>query len=921
MDPSNAGYILFARIQMALSAGTRLGPYELVAPIGAGGMGEVYRARDTRLDRTVAVKVLPEHLSSSAESRQRFEREAKTISQLSHPHICALYDVGHQDGVDYLVMEYLEGETLAARLAKGPLPIDLVLRHGTEIADALDKAHRQGIVHRDLKPGNVMITKSGVKLLDFGLAKALVSPSTSTDLTALPTAAAVTREGSLLGTVQYMAPEQLEGKEADARTDIFAFGCVLYEMATGKKAFWGKSQASLISAIMGSQPPPISATSPMTPPAFDRVVRTCLAKDPDDRWQTAGDAMLALQWGAEGELAAAPRPLAAAKRTSRERLAWTIASLVSIAFAVLLISMARSRDTVSQRAVRRLSLLPPEGTTFTPGNLAVAPDGRRLAFVALNEEGKRQLCVRPLDSLAAQVLHGTEGATAPFWSPDGRFLGFFADRKLKRIEATGGPPQTICEALNGRGGTWNRDGTIVFSPSPLTGIYRVPATGGQPEALTALDASREENSHRWPDFLPDGRQFTFFARSRQRQNHAIYIGSIDSRKTIKLIEAESNAVYVRPGYLLFLREGTLLAHPFDAKALRVTGEPFRIAETVRVADPTSPASFTATQGVLAYGGGSATIHHLVWYDRKGKRLEPAGPSGHYLDFRLSRDEQRVAIDLLDPSVGGRQIWVLDLSRGVSSRITSETWEQFAPVWSPDAGRVAFSSNRTGHTSLAERSASGVGPEESLLESTTFDIPTDWSPDGRFILYEKGDLPTTAVPNLDRDAASLRMLAAVRTSLWVLPMFGDRKPFPVLETPFSLAQGSFSPDGRRIAYVSTESGRPEVYVETFPAPSGKVRISTDGGTEPLWRSDGRELFYVAPDNRLMAVSVQVDGARLLAGRPEPLLRVPPDQHGGAVRHHYAVSGDGQRFLLAPLAPESVSPTITVVLDWQSELEKK
>ena len=486
---------------MTLSPGTRLGPYELTAPIGAGGMGEVYRAKDTRLDRTVAVKVLPSHLSSSAESRQRFEREAKTISQLSHPHICALYDVGNQDGVEFLVMEYLEGETLSDRLLKGPLEFEQVLRYGIEMADALDKAHRQGIVHRDLKPGNVMITKSGVKLLDFGLAKAIApgGRSSGSSLTALPTQAGtdLTAEGTILGTFQYMAPEQLEGKEADARTDIFAFGCVLYETATGQKAFSGKSQASLISSIMGSQPPPVSAVAPMTPPAFDRVVRTCLAKDADDRWQTAHDIAVQLKWVAEGSSAgivgrpAAPR---------RERLAWGGFAVAALAALVLGMLLARQRREPSR--IFRSSILPPENTRFDfrGSPMVISPDGRQVAFVAQPPQGARQLWLRPFDTPEARPLAGTEGALKPFWSPDSRFLGFFAGGKLKKIAVSGGSPQTLCDAPSGRGGTWNRDGVILFVPSSGDSVHRVAASGGAASSVTRIEASLGEFGHTWPFF-------------------------------------------------------------------------------------------------------------------------------------------------------------------------------------------------------------------------------------------------------------------------------------------------------------------------------------------------------------------------------------------------------------------------------------
>jgi serine/threonine protein kinase len=519
---------------MTLAAGSRLGPYEILSAIGAGGMGEVYKARDTRLERTVAVKVLPEHLTANEDLRQRFEREAKTISQISHPHICALYDVGREGDRDYLVMEYLEGETLAARLDKGALPAEQLLRYGIEIADALDKAHRLGIVHRDLKPGNVMLTKSGVKLLDFGLAKAVQPAASVSALTSMPTETpALTAEGTILGTFQYMAPEQLEARDTDARTDIFAFGAVVYEMATGQKAFSGRSRASLIGAILKDEPPPISAVQPMTPPALDRVVKTCLAKDPEDRWQTARDVVLELGWIAEGSQAGTTPPAVAARR-SRERVAWILSALLAIALALTLVLpyLGRARTSSEGRAVR-LSVLPPEKGRFMPGTIALSPDGTRLAFVAADADGRSLLWIRSLDALEARALPGTERAYAPFWSPDGRFLAFFAEGKLKRVEASGGPPQilsnltgTLSAGTVGRGGTWNREGVILFAPNPGGPLVRIADTGGAPAPVTKLDVSRQENSHRWPVFLPDGRRFLYFARSRLKENHAIFVGSL-----------------------------------------------------------------------------------------------------------------------------------------------------------------------------------------------------------------------------------------------------------------------------------------------------------------------------------------------------------------------------------------------------------
>ncbi len=895
---------------MTLSTGSRLGPYEILSPIGAGGMGEVYRARDTRLDRTVAVKVLPQHLSSSPEVRQRFEREAKTISQLSHPHICALYDVGNQDGVEYLVMEYLEGETLAERLVRGALPLEQTLRCGIEVADALDKAHRQGIVHRDLKPGNVMLTKSGVKLLDFGLAKAVQPVSTASALTSLPTEGpALTAEGTILGTFQYMSPEQLEGAEADARTDIFAFGAVLYEMTTARKAFTGKSRASLIGAILKDEPPAISTIQAMAPPALDRVVRTCLAKDPEDRWQTARDLTLELKWIAEGGSAMGIAAPAIPRARRRERLAWALAALfgIGLAASLALPFLRRAPEPEARRALK-LSLLPPEKAAFAPGMIALSRDGSRLAFVAEGADGKSLLRIRPLDSVEARPLPGTEGAYGPFWSWDGRFLGFFAEGSLKKIEASGGPPQTLYNISRaGRGGTWNRDGVIVFAPAPVGPLLRILDTGGAATPVTNLDEARQENSHRWPVFLPDGRHFLYYARSRQRENRATFVGSLDSKETRVLMNGKSNVLFApdRPGgssYLLFEREGWLVARKLGFPSLRFESDPIPIAEGIQPSDPVTAAMFTVSEtGVLAYGKGAGIgPPRLAWFDRSGKQLGSMDAPGHCTDISLSPDQKRVAVDVVDLEVGGSEIWQTDLTRGVSSRLTIGDREAFGPVWSPDGERIVFSWFQAGSKlGLYEKPASGAGKEEPVLQMKGEGLPLDWSADGRYLLFETRD-------------------AGEKPKLWILPLFGERKPLRLLGTPFSEDLGAFSPDGKWIAYVSDESGRREVYVQTFPISTAKWRISTNGGTQPRWRGDGKEIFYVAPDNRIMAVAVKASSS-FEVGIPTALFQIGME-FGTGYRHQYAVTRDGERFLVIRAATTQEARPITVVLNWESELKK-
>jgi Tol biopolymer transport system component len=891
---------------MTIAAGARLGPYEIVSPLGAGGMGEVWKARDTRLERTVAIKVLPSHLSSSPEVRQRFEREAKTISALSHPHICALYDVGNQDGVEYLVMEYLEGETLAGRLAKSPLPLDQTLRYGIEIADALDRAHRQGIVHRDLKPGNIMLTKSGVKLLDFGLAKAMAPVSNQSSLTALATAAGstpLTREGTILGTVQYMAPEQLEGSEADARTDIFALGAVLYEMATGNKAFSGKSQASLISAIMSSDPPPISSLQPMSPPALDRVVKTSLAKDPDARWQSTHDVAEELKWIAEGgSQAGLPAPVIA-RRKSRERVAWVVAGVCLLA--AIFFAVVHFRQTTVEARPMRFFVFPPEETTIAFGpsapQVAVSPDGRYLVLTTTASDQKTHLWIRPLDSLAARKLAGTEGAIFPFWSPDSRFIGFFAQGKLRRIDVSGGSPQTLCDAPSGNGGAWSREGVIVFSPNRESALTRVSATGGPSASLTALDRRRRETAHYWPQFLPDGRHFLYLVLSGLRENRGIYVRSLDSPDAKLVLKTEVRALFTPPGYLLFMQQGTLMAQRFDPNRLRLTGEPIRVAEDVAHNPSNGRNTLTVSDnGVLAYrsgGVGGLPTSELVWFDRAGNRIGSAAGPGLYMRPTLSPDGKRVAVQRRDSQTGTDDIWLVDLARSTVSRLTFGSSNQAFPVWSPDGDRIVFASDRDGTSSLYQQISTGAGREELVLGSENAKYSVDWSPDGRFIAFEDQD-PKTG------------------TDLWVLPLFGDRKPVPFLRTEFNEGQGQFSPDGRWMAYSSNESGRREVYVQAFPNPGGKWQVSTDGGSFPRWRRDGKEIFYIAADRKLMAVSVQANST-FQAGQPQPLFE--PRVFGAPIIP-YTVSADGKRFLVNTPTEGAESSPVTVILNWTAELKK-
>jgi serine/threonine protein kinase len=888
---------------MSLSAGSRLGPFEILAPAGAGGMGEVYRARDTRLDRTVAIKVLPAHLADNPERRQRLEREARAVSSLNHPHICTLHDIGHQDGVDYLVMEYLEGETLAQRLSKGPLPTDQLLRCATEISDALEKAHRQGLVHRDLKPGNIMLTKSGAKLLDFGLAKPTLTAPASELTTMATTSKPLTAEGTIVGTFQYMSPEQLEGKEADARSDIFSLGAVLYEMATGRKAFEGKSQASLIAAILAAEPAPITSLQPMAPPALERVVKTCLAKDPDERWQTAHDLKLQLRWIAEGgSLAGVPAPVVA-RRKNRERILGLVA-LAAIAASVLLGVLYFQRAPSEARAIRAY-IKPAANSSFLfaggQAGFAFSPDGKRLAYVASTPEGKSVLWVRPLDSLQAQPLAGTESAAYPFWSPDSRFIGFFADGKLKKIEASGGPPLTLCDAPIPRGGTWSREGVILFTPTVNVPVHRVSASGGQDTPMTTLNPATGETTHRWPYFLPDGRHFLYLAGTpftpRENSGNSIMVGSLDSKESKLLFHSHANAIYAA-GYILFLRQNTLMAQPFDTKRLELTGDAFPIGDPVLEDGSNIRGVFSASEnGSLAYVEGSSTgTRQLIWSDRSGKQIGAVPGTEAYSFPLISPDGKRIAYTL---ESSGWDIWSYDIARGVKTRLTfgsASAQANLSEVWSPDGRWIAYACNRAGKFALCRKPSDGSGSEEVLLEGTDqIRYATDWSSDNKFLTYREPRQGVWAV--------------------WMLPLSGERKPYPFLQSQFTQLNARFSADAKWVAYCSNESGEFKVYVVPFPGPGGKWQVSAGSGCTARWRRDGKELFYLSFDNKLMAADVKASGTSFDVGALHTLFETRPYSGLGS----FDATADGQRFVVIS---ESGQPTaaITLVVNWTADLKK-
>jgi len=890
---------------MALTSGTKLGPYEITAPLGAGGMGEVYRARDTRLDRTVAIKVLPVHLADRPELRERFEREARSIASLNHPHICTLFDVGREGDTDYLVMEYLEGETLAARLAKGPLPLEQVLQFATEITDALDKAHRKGITHRDLKPGNIMLTKSGTKLLDFGLAKLQqeMAPANA-QMSQLPTMNdPLTAQGTIVGTLQYMAPEQLEGKEADARTDIFAFGVVAYEMATGKRAFEGKTTASVMAKILETDPAPISSLQPMTPPALERVVKRCLEKEPDERCQSAKDLTDELKWIAEGGSQAGVAAPVVARHRSRERMAWALAAAGMLLAATLAFAFVRPYLNQPKPIVVRFHISSPEnvnwwtgafGRSATTGPTAISPDGRLLALVGVSPDGRQQLWLRPLDGFAAQPLPGTDGVRAPFWSPDSRYLGFFDGTSLKKAAISGGSPQTLCAASAGGGGSWNSDGVIIFSSGTGGPLWKISEDGGTPAPLTTLDQSRQELTHFAPWFLPDGRHFLYTAVRPAVPAAEVWVcaGSLDSKETKCFLNSGSPALYAPPGYLLYTRGGALMAQPFDAKHLLVTGDAVPIADSAQFAS-------ASENGTLTYVAGLSGETALQWFDRSGKKLGTVGQPTVYSSPALSPDGARVAVGIQSAGSGTRSLWVFDLKRATASRLTFDPADELNPVWSRDGSQILFTSMQKGRRDIYQKAASGLGDSEVVFESKDQQKSVDdWSPDGRYVAYDN-----TLAPS----------------SLWILPLFGDRKPFPFVQGPYDVRGARFSPDGRYLAYVSNETGDYEIYVQTFPEHGGKWQVSTAGGRNPEWRRDGKELYFLSGE-RLMAVDVNTTGPQFEAGTPKFLFEAPfrpaPGVYLNAV---YRPSADGQRFLAVTTTEQQLSSPISVVTNWTADLK--
>jgi eukaryotic-like serine/threonine-protein kinase len=886
---------------MTLAPATKLGPYEILAPLGAGGMGEVYRARDTRLERVVAIKILPEQFSSDPGCKQRLEREAKTISTLNHPHICVLYDVGNQNGMDYLVMECLEGETLAKRLEKGPLPLDQVIKYGAQIADALDKAHHRGVVHRDLKPGNIMITPMGAKLLDFGLAKpaALVGAATVTAAAARPSP--VTEQGTIVGTFQYMSPEQVEGREVDGRSDIFSLGTVLYEMLTGRKVFEGMSQLSVLSAILQKDPAPISSIKPMTPPALEHVVKICLMKDPDRRWQCAADLKRELEWIAESGPCSSAVPVSPVRGATPLLLYAGLVTILALSLAGLLwYGSAKPRPTPP--LVRFTLTLPSsDALAVTNGSaLAFAPDGRRIAYVVRHSENT-QLFLRDLTAFEGKLLAGTEGAAGPFFSPDGEWIGFYADGKLKKISVAGGPAIALCEAPEGNGATWLPDDTIVFNADWREGLRRVSAAGGRSMVLTRPDLSRGETFHWWPDVLPGGRALLFTnQRGPGSESASIAVLSLKSGKWEKIIEKGTNPHYLPTGHILYLSGSALFTAPFDAQKLKVTGPPSPVLPGVLVDPDFSTAQAAVSrEGSIAYIPGMVTRmqNTLMKVDRMGHEQPLTDLRRGFEDLTISPDGRFLATTIMGDVWN---VWLYDLERGVLSRLTFEG-DNRDPIWTADSKRVIYVSFRNGHFGIFWKPMSGGRPEEKLAATDSLPWPTSCSRDGRWFTYDVGP-PSPA------------------TGVYLLPLVGERKPTLMIAEPFAAA-AMISPDGKWAAYESTESGRSEIYVRQFPSGETKWQISTEGGIRPKWSANGRELFFrtggIRGESTLMGVAIQTEPS-LIAAKPRPLFQFRYAQAG----HDYAVLPDGQHFIcIRESERETTATQVNVIVNWDAELKQK
>jgi Tol biopolymer transport system component len=882
---------------MTISAGSRLGPYEILSPLGAGGMGEVYRARDTRLGREVAIKVLPEALTSDRDRLSRFEQEARSASALNHPNIITIYEIGSADSVSYISMELVVGRTLRDLIVEGPLPAKRLLAIAAQIADGLARAHGVGIVHRDLKPENLMVTREGlVKILDFGLAK-LVLPE-SGEISAMPTMARPeTHPGVVLGTVGYMSPEQASGKQVDFRSDQFALGSILYELATGKRAFARPTTAEALVAIIREEPEPIGAHSSQAPVALRWVIERCLAKDPEERYASTLDLARDLTHLRDhmSEVSAESAPVILARR-----LGWfgpALAAGLLLAAALGIFMVFRLRHEPAPVQALRFAVAVPTGTTYAPSEVSrafsISPDGTRLVIEALFK-GHRRLFMRPLDSEEAVELEGSLDATSHFWSPDSRFIAFYAGGKLKKIPATGGQPQELCDAPFALVGTWNQEGTILFARLDPPGIYRVSDTGGRSDRVVSADLSRRDATPMWPYFLPDGRRFLYLVNQAAGTGHReLRLASLDSKESRSVGQTDSRVEYVAPGYLVNVRESSLFAQPFDDRKALLHGEPLRLASGVHYFFGPSHATFSASRtGVVAYQTAAARSR-LAWFDRVGKETGLLGEPSVVKGLRISPDGSRAAVDIENPKTGSSDIWVFELGRGVSTRLHSDPVDEIMPVWSADGAKLFYRSDRGGPPDIYEIAVGIPGSERPLLELPGVQQPEDVSRDGRVLAY-------------------LNEVASTVWNIWLLPLAGERKPSPWRQTRSSESSPRFSPDGRWIAYESDESGDFEVYMALTEGGGEKRRISPGGGRRPRWRRDGKELYYIAPGNLVMAVPMAT-GAQVEAGTPAPLFRVETEIE------NYDATPDGSRFLIRTPAGKVRESPLRVIVNWPALLK--